>query len=123
MPWVSESAPAGWTTFSVAAVHSPPSVSQRPHSRVLLEPGGTQPAHATGPSGAFKHADHRGRQVRAAPTWAAIWAGPRRCLQHRCTILRTTGCGVLFGECRGAREEASPIPIRAEPAVAIGPLP
>ena len=45
----------------------------------------------------------------ATPTTAAIGTGPRRCFHRRCTILRTTGCGVAFGEQCG-RDEASAIP-------------
>ena len=33
----------------------------------------------------------------ASPTWGAIWAGPSRWVQRRCTILRTTGAGVRRG--------------------------
>jgi hypothetical protein len=34
----------------------------------------------------------------ARPTWGAIWAGPSRWVQRKCTIRRTTGAGVGRGE-------------------------
>ena len=43
------------------------------------------------------------------PRRPAIWTGPSRCFQRRCTILRTTGAGVRFG-CRCGAEDRSSIP-------------
>ncbi len=47
----------------------------------------------------------------ARPTRAPIATGPSRCFHRRCTILRTTGCGVRVG-CRCGRQDRSAIPAR-----------
>ena len=52
------------------------------------------------------------------PSRSPISTGPSRCFQRRCTILRTTGAGVLFGW-RCGREDRSTIP--AGPSPGTGP--
>jgi hypothetical protein len=43
------------------------------------------------------------------PSFAPIATGPRRFFHRRCTILRTTSCGVRFGD-RCGRDDRSIIP-------------
>jgi hypothetical protein len=60
---------------------------------------------------------HRGG---SQPDLGAMWAGPSRWVQRRCTIRRTTGAGVRRGLWWG-RLDRSAIPDRSQVAIAGGP--
>ena len=59
----------------------------------------SRPHHSPGrtPAPVVRKIVHLRWTQRLGPTWGAIWAGPSRWVQRRCTMLRTSGAGVRRG--------------------------